>query len=90
MKKLLTKKENNLYHYIDDKKISGKNPNMSGDCSYLSGDCSGLYGYCSLYGDCSGLVGDCSGLRGDLDKCEISDAERSKGIFIGDLIKEQP
>ena len=91
MKKLLTKIENNLYHYIDDKKISGKNPSMSGDCSYLYGDCSYLYGNCSaLYGNCSRLSGNCTNLSGDLDACEISDAERSVGICIGDLIKEKP
>ena len=98
MKKLLTKKENKLYHYIDGKKISGRNPDMYGNCTSLSGNCTNLYGYCSglsghcsgLSGHCTGLRGDCSGLSGDLDACEISDAERSNGILIDDLIKEQP
>ena len=77
MKKLLTKIENKLYHYIYGEKISGKNADMSGNCTGLSGDC-------------TGLIGNCTDLRGHLDECEISDAERSKCIFIGDLIKEQP
>lgn len=39
-----------------------------------------------LSGDCSGLRGDCSGLRGNLDDCELSADERSRGVYIKCLI----
>lgn len=92
--KPLSRSKKELYHYIDDKKISGKNPGMSGDCSglrgncsWLYGDCSGLYGDCSgLYGDCSGLDGDCSGLKGDIDKISIESREENCNInfYVGE------
>jgi len=39
-----------------------------------------------LRGDITGLRGDCSGLTGDIDACELSDADRKKGVKIEDLI----
>ena len=54
MAKPLKRIANELWHYINGKKILGP-------CSGLRGDCSGLRGNCSgLFGDCSGLLGDCS------------------------------
>lgn len=89
MKKLLTKIDNNLYHYKDGKKVIGKNDDLNGDCTDLQGNCSGLHGDCTdLYGDCSGLIGNCTGLRGDLDDCEITADERKGSVLISDLIKE--
>ena len=84
MKKLLTKIENDLYHYKGMKKVIGKNEDLRGNCSALYGNCS------DLYGDCSGLRGDCSDLRGDLDDCEITTDERKSGVLMSDLIKELP
>lgn len=74
MKTNLTRINSALYHYLNGKKLDGKNTNMSGNCSRLSGDC-------------SGLSGDCSNLRGDLDDCDITQEDREKGINIEDLIK---
>ena len=38
-------------------------------------------------GDVNGISGDVTKISGNLDECEISDEERSKGINIKDLIK---
>ena len=104
MKQKLTKTTNKLFHYKNEQKIDGQNPNMVGDCSELMGncselrgDCSGLRGSCSglrgdcseLRGDCSGLRGDCSGLMGNLDDCEITTEERIKKIDIKELITKE-
>ena len=45
----------NLYHFVEGKKVEGKTPTMRGECS-------------GLYGECSGLIGCCTYLFGDLDK----------------------
>jgi len=74
MKKALTRKEPApLYYYKNGKRIDGRNPDMTGNCT-------------GLRGDCSNLQGNCSGLRGDLDDCEIIDQDREKGIDIKDLM----
>lgn len=80
MKRKLIKEQQELYHYVDGKRIEGPNKNMSGDCSWLYGNCS------RLNGDCSWLYGDCSRLVGDLDECEITEEDRSRGIKISQLI----
>ena len=79
MKKALKRDGFQLYHYQEDKKATGKNPDMEGDCSRLRGDCTGLEG------DCTGLEGDCSDLWGDFDECEISHSERCGGLHISVL-----
>ena len=57
-----------LFYYQSGKRVEGKNPAMTGNCSELWGDCSELRGNCSgLRGICSGLRGDCPDLKGDLD-----------------------
>lgn len=76
MKKGLYTVHNRLFHYEDGKKVKGKTPALYGDCS-------------GLYGNCSALYGDCSGLSGDIDLCDISAAERKKGIAIQDLVNKQ-
>ena len=75
MKKALKRAEYKLYHYQEDKKVTGKNPDMEGNCSRLEGDY-------------SGLEGDCTGLEGDFDECEISVSERLKGLQISELVRE--
>lgn len=35
----------------------------------------------------SGVEGDLTGVRGDIDECELTDVERSRGIKIDDLIE---
>ena len=44
MKKSLVRVKNSLYYFLDEKKVKGENPKMTGNCSGLSGDCSGLSG----------------------------------------------
>jgi hypothetical protein len=45
MKKALKKDSaNQLFHFVDGKRVDEKNENMSGDCTGLYGDCTGLYG----------------------------------------------
>ncbi len=91
-----------LFHVTEEGgRIDGPNPGLVGDCSGLVGDCSDLRGYCfnlrgycsDLMGDCSGLKGDCtdlggdcSGLVGNLDKCELTQKERQKGVLVTELV----
>jgi hypothetical protein len=76
-----------LYYYIGEMRAFGQNPMLRGECSLLVGDCTKLYGDGSgLSGLCTGLHGDCTGIRGNLDKCEITDKERSEGVDIRSLV----
>ena len=87
MEKALQKRVFELYHYADEKRIEGKNPSLSGNCSWLTGNCTELSGDCTeLSGNCSRLRGDCSGLTGNIDNCKISLEERKEGIDIKDLV----
>lgn len=38
----------------------------------------------------SGLRGDASGLTGDLDACQLTWADRSRGVAIKDLVSPAP
>ena len=52
LKKALTRIQSKLWHFVDDNKIDGSNPNMIGDCSELIGNCTGLIGDiddCEIY-----------------------------------------
>ena len=40
-----------------------------------------------IRGDVSDIRGNVSGIRGNLDDCEITDADREKGININDLVE---
>jgi hypothetical protein len=40
-----------------------------------------------ITGDVSGITGNVSGITGNLDRCEISEEDRIKGVNISDLIK---
>ena len=94
MKQVLMRSGESLYHFVDEVKIDGKNPKMSGDCTGLCGDCTGVSGDCTgvsgdctgVSGNCTGVFGKCTGVIGDLDKAEITDLERRKGLDIRDLI----
>jgi hypothetical protein len=89
--KVLIKVKEELFYFIDGKKVSGAHSKLYGNCLGLYGDCSGLYGNCSnLYGDCSGLYGDCSklygnclGLYGDLDLI------KNRPASLEDCVKEE-
>ena len=84
---------NNLYHFVEGKKVNGKTTMMTdnridlyGDCSGLRGNCTDLSGNCSdLTGNCTDLRGNCTGLRGDLD--EITADERKEFPDIGHWIE---
>jgi hypothetical protein len=80
MKRVLTKKPFELYHYKNGKKVPGKNEEMSGDCTGLSGCCTGLFG------DCTGIFGCCTGFVGDLDTAGLTPEERKAGVDINDLV----
>ena len=76
MIKALRKNTSILFYYENDVKKIGASP--------------GLYGNCSgLYGDCSNLYGDCSRLSGNLDDCNLTVEERTTGVDINNLIKEE-
>ena len=62
MKKMLTKTDAGLWHYVDGARVEGKNPDMEGNCSDL---------------------------WGDLDSCEITEEDRSKGLNIAELIEAE-
>ena len=60
------KRINELWHYINGKKIPGPCAGLVGHCTGLVGNCTRMSGDCSgLSGDCTGLVGNCSGLFGN-------------------------
>jgi hypothetical protein len=72
----------------DISRISGDISGISGDISGISGDISGISGDISgISGDISGISGVISGISGDIDKAEITEEERDKGVNILDLIK---
>lgn len=96
MKAKLRKGWSPLYHIKNGKLILGKNEYMIGDCAFLKGDCTFLRGECSnmwgeimVRGDCTNIIGNCNMIHGDLDRCEITDEERKKGINIQDLISKE-
>jgi hypothetical protein len=78
--KMLKKIITNLFHLVCGLKVKGKNPFMTGDCSYLTGNCT------YLTGNCTGLRGECTGIEGDLDECGIADEQRKNGIDINTLL----
>ena len=75
--------------------IRGDISDLYGDVSGIIGNVSGIIGNVSgirgnvsgIRGDVSCINGDVSGIRGNLDKCNITDDEREKGIDINDLIE---
>ena len=75
MKKALERIKLKVWHYKDGEKIEGVHSKISGNVSDISGNVS----------DISGNV---TGISGDIDDCNITGAEREKGINISDLIKE--
>lgn len=90
MKKALKKITKKLYYYKNGLKIivesSSDLPNN------LYGDISGLHGYISsdLHGYITGLYGCITGLRGCIDKCDLTNEERKKGVKIEDLVNDEP
>lgn len=82
MKKALKRAFGVCYYYKDGKRIEGVHDRISGDVSGISGDVSGISG------DVGGISGDVNGLYGNLDDCELTDEERTKGVDIKDLIEE--
>lgn len=39
-----------------------------------------------VWGDLSGVRGNLTGVRGDLDKCDLTDEDRERGVEVADLI----
>lgn len=56
----------------------------------VTGDLTGVYGDLSgVTGDLSGVYGDLSGVHGDLDRCGITQKDRSRGVNVAELLKEE-
>ena len=83
MKQVFTRKDIQIFHFVNGKKVYGTPPGLRGNASDLSGDVSGLSG------DVTGLRGDATGLRGDVDKCDITDSERAAGVDVALLTQQQ-
>lgn len=69
-----------IWHYEGGLYRSGPHDRLRGDMSRLYGDVSGIEG------DATGVFGTCTGIGGNLDQCELTDEDRKKGVFIGDLV----
>jgi hypothetical protein len=74
MKRALILHRPAIFHYdANHNRVEGPPSGVSGDLSWVNGNL-------------SVVSGDLSGVRGDLDNCEISEAERKRGVAIEDLI----
>ena len=88
MIKNLVKIEFKIYHIVDGVKIEGAHNRITGNVSDIRGNVSGITGNVSdIRGDVSGIRGDVSGIWGNIDRCEISEEDRKKGVNISDLIE---
>jgi len=56
---------------------------IRGDLSDIRGNLSGIWG------NLSGITGNLSDITGDIDDCEITDADRERGIHISELIMKE-
>ncbi len=65
-----------IYHVVRGQHVEGAPPDVRGD---LTG----------VRGDLTGVRGDLTGVRGDLDACELTDAERERGVHISELIERE-
>ena len=94
MKRKLTMAEHDIFHYKNGKLVKGLHDILSGDVTGLRGDVTWLRGHVTglrghvtgLSGHVTGLSGDVTGLSGDVTDCEISDAEREKGVDVAELV----
>jgi hypothetical protein len=95
MKRLLSRpvKTNKLYHFKGGDIVYGAHDtlenvgNIYGNCTKISGDASKLIGDVSgLVGYVSGIVGIASGVFGNIDYCDVTFKQRSKGINISLLV----
>lgn len=81
MKAKLNRSAQILWHVVDGKRIDGVHKKIRGNVSGIWGDVS------SISGNVSGIRGNVSGIRGEVDSCELSEADRNKGVDIADLIE---
>ena len=89
MKKALKRIEMKVWSVKDGKQIAGVHSGITGDASDIRGNVSDITGNVSgITGNVSGIRGNVSYIRGNLDDCEITKAERKKGIDIKELIQE--
>lgn len=75
MNRALRRERKALYHYADGVKKEGPHKGLRG---IVSAD---------LRGDVSHLRGDVTDLWGDIDDCGITDEDRSRGVFINNLVE---
>ncbi len=97
MKRNLRRMEGGAYYYRrDGKRILGFPPSVSGDLGGVWGDLTGVSGNLSyvqgnlteVSGSLTGVWGDLTTVSGNLDDCEITKADREKGVDIDDLVIE--
>ena len=90
------KRLGNIYHYTRGNRVPGPPPDVDGDLTGVRGDLTDVYGdltdirgdLTDVYGNLTGVRGDLTGVFGDLDKCDITESDRSAGIDIADLIAD--
>ena len=83
MKALLKRAAFTTYYY-DNNGIRHE-----GAPEYIRGDLTDIWGdLTDIWGNLTGIRGNLTGIRGDLDDCEITDADRIKGIDIADLVNK--
>ena len=103
MKKALIRNKKPYWYWKNDEQIFDAPDNVSGNLTGISGDLTGICGdltgirgnlidirgdLTGIRGNLTGIRGDLTGISGDLDDCDISDADRKKGINIDDLLKD--
>ena len=88
MKRLLTKVQGEIWHIAADKRIDGPPPDVCGNLSGVRGDLTGVCGNLTdVYGNLSGVRGNLTDVCGNLDECEITNADRARGVEITELIQ---
>lgn len=93
-----------MYHVVNGDVIAGPPPGVRGDLSGVWGDLTGVRGALyGVRGDLTGVWGDLTfvrgdltcvwgeltGVRGSLGECELTDADRARGVDIEDLVEEE-
>lgn len=83
MRRALSKCQRVSYHIVDGERVEGVPPGVYGNLSGVRGDLTGVYG------DLTGVQGDLTGVRGDVDDCNLTAADRKRGVEVSDLIVEE-
>ena len=95
MRPNLTRTASPIHYYADNKRIDGPPPGVTGSLAGVSGNLTGVGGDLSgvrgelsgITGTASGITGDLTGITGNFDDCNITDADRKRGVHIDVLVK---